>query len=941
MEQDDRFIPTARFKRVPRATRPEADERFSRLFEDDAAPRKGAPKIDPFGRPLGDVSAEDVVSSDSESEDSFESGDVASEAEVDDDTKDLEYGEATNRLAVVGCDWENISASDLFVLFETMYRSLSSKHTSCVKRAAIYLSDFGVERLAYENIHGPPVVAREDVREEELDDTARQEALRKYQKERSRYYYGIVEFENVNQAKLLYDEMDGVEAYFAFASLDLRFVPDHIVFERDPTSECFEMPSNYEPPAESTSAFRHSRVECKWDMPSAKRFKTLTKKFKEKDIESLDLREYIASEDDDDDIDIEEYKKLLRGKEENTETFKSKEGTIGAKIGNYTISFGASHDIPDLEEPTNLSGPKERVKQRKTESAKRKSKKSAITDDAEVDDDRDFDARLSREQQPGFDGNLEDNRFRRVLQDPDFAIDTRHPKYRVGLYAFVFNALPEHRFQQESSAKEGRIKTLITMLNINLELLRRFLLAGASSEASAELLRNVTIEEIVLNLSQLGDECFPSSIDEDVSFSAAIDDRYPGAILVRVLDELLDVSRLDALLNNPEVLHLLSERLLTGSLPVRMLFAKKCKLYFSKEARSNTKLEDLLWRLLFDQEYRVFEYASQAICSIVERDTQFLTPSRLDELAVALKNGDSDGIIAVRIIEFSAALGNISPTAFRILLDAGLYNAMFGVYMSDDCLVMLNCLEIMERMPTFVSRLQQASAIPREFINHAMSTISPDGSHGVGDELVAPFLFKFFLFLLHHPGTLTPGDSAAFGGVVSHVILTGNPKSAPGIHLSALECFGPLYVSGHISPEVCEKVATIVKTTTHDSAILAVVVSLMHMCDTPLDAPQSTVFHQLAKCIITALPRFPLSEVREQVYLFLLKALHHREVLQCVLEEENRSHLFSGEETLYATTVAKKQLVRLILSLMDTNGAQSGLTLPPDRINALRRYVYN
>ncbi|EDO07652.1 NUC153 domain family protein [Babesia bovis T2Bo] len=423
MEHDDRFIPTARFKRVPRAKKPESDERFARLFESDSASRKVIHKIDPFGRPIGDVSDADASSSESDSELSVESPDVEHNLEVYQDVSTLEYGDASKRIAVVGCDWENISASDLFVLFETMFRSLSSMHTSCVKRAAIYLSDFGAERLDYERLHGP-AVACDDVRHAELDETARQEALRKYQLERSRYYYGIVEFDSVNHAKLLYDEMDGVEAYFAFAGLDLRFVPDDIVFERDPVSECTEMPTNYEPPAETTSAFRHSRVECKWDLPSAKRFKTLTKRFKEKDLESLDLSEYLAS--DDESVDVEEYKKLVRDGEESSGKIKSNDGAVEATIGNYTISFGASQGIPDLEEVKATL-----TKDRKVPSSKRKkSKKSLAYEDNDPDDDRDFDARSSRVQQPGFEANFDDNRFTRVLKDPDFAIDTRHPKYR-------------------------------------------------------------------------------------------------------------------------------------------------------------------------------------------------------------------------------------------------------------------------------------------------------------------------------------------------------------------------------------------------------------------------------------------------------------------------------------------------------------------------------
>ncbi|ORM42253.1 Pre-rRNA-processing protein ESF1 [Babesia sp. Xinjiang] len=882
----------------------------------------------PEGRssgPIGDVSDEDAISSDSESEEPLESGPTGSAVEAEEDTQELEYGDATNRVAVVGCDWDNISASDLFVLFETMYRSLTSNHTGCVKRAAVYLSDFGKERLEQESLHGPSIGVPDDVREEELDEETRQEALRKYQKDRSRYYYGIVEFETTDQAKLLYDEMDGVEAYFAFASLDLRFVPGDIVFDRDPTSECFEMPINYEPPMESTSAFRHSRVECKWDLPSTKRFKTLTKRFKEQDIESLDVKEYLASEDDDD-VNVEEYKSILLDKSDTSTSVISIDGNIGAKIGKYSISFGAFQDMPDLDEPK-MSTLQEDIKGRKSSSGKRKSKRARKSVDEELDDVRDFDARLSQEQQPGFDGKLDDSRFKRVLHDPDFAIDTRHPKYRV-----------QHRFQQESSKTEGGIKALRTMLNIDIGLLRRFLLAGASADAAAELLRSVTVDEIVLNLSQLGDESFPSSCDEDCSLAETTDDRYPGTILVRVLDDLLDVERLGSLFHNPQIMDLLSARLLTGSFPVRLLFVQKCKLYFSKNGKSNDKLTEVLWRLLFDSEYRIFESASQALCLIVERDPHLLTPLRLEELATTVKVGDSDGILGVRVIEFCASLGSTSPVAFKALLGAGLYDAMFNMYMTADCLVKLNCLEIMERMPTFVYRLQESSAIPREFITHALSTASSDGHHS-GDDLIAPFLFKFLLFLLRQKASLTTEDSARFGVVVSRVIMQGTPRTISPIFLSALECFGPLYLLGHISPDVCHKIEEMLSGTAQESVLLSVVASLSRMGDEPLGPEHFSVFHALTRRVVTALPRFPLSEVRESVYTFLTKAVRFDGILRCILEEESKTHLFSSEENLYSTTVAKKQLVKLVLQLVEDSNVESDYPLRSQCINALRRYA--
>ncbi|GIX62053.1 pre-rRNA-processing protein ESF1 [Babesia caballi] len=901
MEQDDRFVPTVRFKRPRKEVKPRSDPRFSRLFESEAAPRKGAPKIDPFGRPLGGASDGEESSSDEESEDSLESSPGGSATVAEDEQEQLEYGDVSNRLAVVGCDWDNISASDLFVLFETMYRSLTSNSTRCVRRAAVYLSDFGQQRVEHENLHGPTLPPSEDVREEELDDTARQEALRKYQKDRSRYYYGIVEFESTDQAKLLYDEMDGVEAYFAFAGLDLRFVPSEVTFEREPTSECCELPDNYEPPLASTSAFRHSKVECKWDMPTMKRFKTLTKRFKEQDVESLELKEYLAS-DDDDEVNVDEFKSLLGTKPENTEPVKLNDGKVRAKVGKYTISFGAPQDIPDIAEPELVTA-KGASDRRKPKAKKCKAKRITEEDDAEPDDARDFDARISREQQPGFEGDLEDARFKRVLREPDFAIDTRHPKYR-----------------------------------------------GAGADAADELLRSVSVEDIVLNLSQLGDECFPSHSDEEGPQASAGDEQYVGLLLVRVLDALLDRTRLTALFQNPEVMKLLSQRVMTSSAPVRLLFAKKCKLFFADEGASSEVLGDVLWRLLFDQEYYVFESCSHAISAvgaflrqnhiglqIVARDPTFLKPSYLEQLASTLKGPDSDGILHIRIIEFCVMLGDSSPSAFKALLDAGLCSAIFSYYITADYLLKLNCLEILERSPAFVSRLQKEAQIPRDFIEHALRVTSEEA--GSEDELLVPFLFRMLVSLLRLEGTLTHDDCAAFGGVVSRTILQSRPQKATPRLLSALECFGTLYLLGHLSAAVCGHVVAIVSETTQDSVLAAVLVSLTFMCNAALATDKLVDFCALTRCVIKALARFPLSDTRELAYHCLSKALRYDEVLACVTEAESAAHLLSAEESLYANAVAKKQLVRTLLRRMDELYVGTANPLGADRVNALRDYA--
>lgn len=55
MDKDDRFVPTARFKRAPKDVKPRSDERFARLFESEREKPKGTHKIDPFGRPIGNL----------------------------------------------------------------------------------------------------------------------------------------------------------------------------------------------------------------------------------------------------------------------------------------------------------------------------------------------------------------------------------------------------------------------------------------------------------------------------------------------------------------------------------------------------------------------------------------------------------------------------------------------------------------------------------------------------------------------------------------------------------------------------------------------------------------------------------------------------------------------------------------------------------------------
>lgn len=120
-------------------------------------------------------------------------------------------GKITSRLAAVNLDWDHVRASHLFKIFQSVLITSSSSSTLSSSLAKllnvrIYPSQFGKERMAKEEIEGPPVelfttggkkdeeMDEEDVNEETIFQTGdadhvNNDALRKYQLERLRYIF--------------------------------------------------------------------------------------------------------------------------------------------------------------------------------------------------------------------------------------------------------------------------------------------------------------------------------------------------------------------------------------------------------------------------------------------------------------------------------------------------------------------------------------------------------------------------------------------------------------------------------------------------------------------------------------------------------------------------------------------------------------------------------
>ncbi|XP_050363478.1 pre-rRNA-processing protein ESF1 [Argentina anserina] len=201
----------------------------------------------------------------------------------------------THRLAVVDLDWTHVKAVDLFVVL----RSFLPKGGE-IKSVAVYPSDFGIERMKQEEIHGPVLLDDTDKKaDEESDDDDEDVELinqkwRAYEKSRLRYYYAVVECDSVATADYLYRNCDGVEFERSSNILDLRFIPDSLEIKHPPRDTATEVPSNYVGLDFQTRALQQSNIEPSWDDDEPNR-RILKRKFSQ--VDELEMDEFITSDE--------------------------------------------------------------------------------------------------------------------------------------------------------------------------------------------------------------------------------------------------------------------------------------------------------------------------------------------------------------------------------------------------------------------------------------------------------------------------------------------------------------------------------------------------------------------------------------------------------------------------------------------------------------------
>ncbi|KAG9047783.1 pre-rRNA-processing protein esf1 [Tulasnella sp. UAMH 9824] len=266
-------------------------------------------------------------------------------------------GQETRRIAVVNLDWDHVKAAHLFKVFNscaTMMEdaveeeaatgntkrrkkktALPAGRSNRILRVTVYPSEFGKERMAKEDVEGPPVeiyadpkkknngkniltdrrialrdddedladVNIEDINEktiyhQEDADQYDQDALRQYQLERLRYYYAIVECDTPETAAYVYKELDATELERTANLLDLSFVPDSMDFDGEFRDEATQDLGNLKPLKFETDALRSSKVKLTWDDDDADRVELTRRPLTAEEIEANDFKAYLANTSD-------------------------------------------------------------------------------------------------------------------------------------------------------------------------------------------------------------------------------------------------------------------------------------------------------------------------------------------------------------------------------------------------------------------------------------------------------------------------------------------------------------------------------------------------------------------------------------------------------------------------------------------------------------------
>ncbi|KAI4386828.1 hypothetical protein MLD38_004727 [Melastoma candidum] len=303
---------------------------------------------------------EDDLERDEPEEDSATTTDTDDESEEDEEGEELEENvpiidQETSRLAVVNLDWRHVRAVDLYVLLSSFLPK-----NGRILSVTIYPSEFGLQRMKEEEIHGPVGLFEDDSSDDDDDEDKDcdidNEKLRAYERSRMRHYYAVVECDSSWTADHLYKACDGGEFGRSSNVMDLRFIPDSMEFKHPPHDKATEVPENYDGKDFETRALQQSKIDLTWDEDEPDRVKTLKRKFNADQLADLEVKDFLASDDseseseEDEDGEVSKDRSDKKGKklEKYRALLQEVNGSDDDEDGNQDMEITFNTGLEDL-----------------------------------------------------------------------------------------------------------------------------------------------------------------------------------------------------------------------------------------------------------------------------------------------------------------------------------------------------------------------------------------------------------------------------------------------------------------------------------------------------------------------------------------------------------------------------------------------------------------
>lgn len=493
--EDDRFTSKLKTDRSFREAVTPVD-RFGR-------PRRLS-KLDPSLQRLAEDGGDDEIEEKvyEEEEEEVEDDDESDESDFDDfvedaneELEDIPRGKATKRLAVVGLDWSVTRAVDIMASLGSFCPT--GKRIEFVE---VHPSKFGLERLAIEAKLGPQVITEEELRVvdearkkptvttmkkrdkgddlsdgeidkngelddsdeiDEIDETNQEDeedeekdhdnqddklwkeqtALRRYEEERLKYYYAVVQFEDIKSADAVYEQCDGVEYAQSGRAFDLRFIPVDMKIETTARDRTNNVPDGYQPPNVNLSSLNNSTVKLSWDTDAPDRVILKKRAFGKNELNEADLKAYLASSSDEEENgnkkstkeEIERKRKLLlenSNSDDDDDDGDNKEDDVDLEVTFEPGMLEKGEEIlrrkmekEERKSETEWEARLRKIRERKSEKRKQRKETLAARDRGEeVDEDEDS-SDEEEEEEEGDENMLDENDKNSTFSDPFFSSD--------------------------------------------------------------------------------------------------------------------------------------------------------------------------------------------------------------------------------------------------------------------------------------------------------------------------------------------------------------------------------------------------------------------------------------------------------------------------------------------------------------------------------------